>query len=223
MNDHPEELQRQIDQTKASLVGKLEALQEKVSDTVESTSETVATVEDVVHSVAEKVHAAGEFLNLRHQIQRHPWWVFGSAITVGCLGAYFLGGGKKKSHDRSGEHEPDHPQQATAMPQEANVPQTHSEPKEEKKQSSLRDRIGGLMGLGVGSIMGVVRDLATRGLSEGLGKEVAEEVDRWTTSIGGKPIEGPIVNSETHPDNQRDMQAGSPPNERSDSKKQPAA
>jgi len=43
--------------------------------------------------------------------------------------------------------------------------------------------------------MGVVRDLATRGLPGALGQRVAEEVDHLSSSLGGEPIRGPLLST----------------------------
>lgn len=216
MDDNPDDVQKQIELTKASLVKKLEALEEKTSETVQTTSdsisETVATVKEAVQTVAEKVHSASEVLSLRSQMQRHPWWILGGAVTLGCMGAYLLGGSRSKDKN------PVRPQQESAP--RAPEPEKPVEPQSQDHRhanghSKLWDRLGDLLGLGIGSAMGVVRDLTVRGLPQGLQKEVAAEVDRWTTSLGGKPIEGSIIPSSQPQANH--------PAENPASEKQPAA
>lgn len=211
MSDNPEELRKQIDQTKASLVGKLEALETQVSGTVqtasETVSETVSAVKDTVESVVEKVHSAGEFFNVKLQTQRRPWVVFGGSVLLGCLTTYLLSGKKKTTprQDRTSEdvQRSSAARTAAAVPlatvPAAETPQTHAEPAEEKKHTWLWDQAGSLVGLAVGSVMSVVRDLAIQGLPEALGKDVAQEVDHLTSHLGGKPIQGSMLHTEKQP------------------------
>jgi len=205
MDDNPDELRKQIDQTKASLVGKLEALETQVAGTVQEASETVAetvtAVKDTVETVVEKVHSAGEFFNLKAQTQQRPWVVFGGSVLLGCMATYLLSGKSKDNRQNRRSEERDYPEPQRTSASVASVPgsdypQTHAEPKEEKKHSWLWEQAAGLMGLAVGSAMGVVRDLATQGLPEALGRDLAKELDQLTTHLGGKPIEGSLIRPE---------------------------
>lgn len=111
MADQPEVIQKQMEETRASLTEKLEALESQVAGTVRNTTETVAetveavketvenvtesvkeTVESVTESVKETAHSVAETFNLRIQFERHPWLMFGGSIAVGCAAGYFLGG-----------------------------------------------------------------------------------------------------------------------------------
>lgn len=204
-NESPEEVQRRIDQTKASLVEKLEALEEKASETVNATSETISetvdTVKEAVQSVAEKVQSAGEAMSLRYQMQQRPLWVLGGAITLGCMASYFLGGsskGRRAAEKDSNGDRTAHPWKswepaAAATPAPAPAPR---EPAAAEKKDGIWSHVGDLVGLGIGSLMGVVRDMTTRSLPMALGSEVAHEIDRFTESLGGKPIQGPILPTE---------------------------
>jgi len=198
MADECEHIERQIDETKASLIGKLEALETQVAEVVQTTtetvSETVGAVKETVNTVKEKVQDAGEYLNLRRQAEKNPWTVFGSSVVAGCLAGYLLGGRSRTStrgqrprsvvDDRA---EPSSPRaEATARPE------PRPEPAEEK-HSWLREQLGNLSGLAIGALMGAVRDLAASNMPDGLGKSISQEMDRFTTSLGAKPITGPII------------------------------
>jgi len=217
MDDHPDEVRRQedlrqqIDNTKASLVGKLEALESQVVGTVQSASdtvsETVTAVKNTVESVVDKVQSAGEFFNIKTQAQRHPWAVFGVSVLAGCMASYLLSG-KRKSADRPRDTfeamgqrtmQPSASSTPLMATSEADHPQTHSEPKEEKEHGWLREQVDSFLGLAVGSVMGLVRDVAVQELPEAIGKKLAKEVNNLTTHLGGKPIEEPILHSEKQP------------------------
>lgn len=217
MDDNPderrqEELRRQIDNTKASLVGKLESLESQVVGTVQSASEavsdTVAAVKNTVETVVDKVHSAGQFFNIKAQTQRHPWAVFGASVLVGCMASYLLTGGRKKAHrsretfEAMGQRSMEPSAGSTplmATSSEPEHPQSHPEPKEAKEHGWFRDQIDSFLGLAVGSVMGLVRDVAVQELPEAIGKKLAKEVNNLTTHLGGKPIEEPILHSEKQP------------------------
>lgn len=99
----PETIRKQMEQTRSALTQKLEVLEKKVTDTVaEATSavaETVTTVKDKVESTVETVkdtvestvETVSEALNLRLQVERHPWAMVGGSMAVGFLGGLFFG------------------------------------------------------------------------------------------------------------------------------------
>lgn len=214
-----EEIQRQIDATKASLVEKLGALETHVSDSVQATtdsvSETVNSVKETVESitgsvketvdnvsesvketfvsVSESVHHLGDFFDIQLQAQRRPWTVVGVAIATGCLASYLLGGKKSRENSTQRREEMERPY-APPLPSYA-----AAKPKEEARTGWLWDSVSNLSGLAIGSMMGIVRDMAVESLPEVLGKKVMEEVDRITTHLGGKPLAGPLLTPHKSP------------------------
>lgn len=216
MDDKPEdlcrqaELSREIDLTKASLVEKLEFLESQVVGTVQSATEavsdTVDAVKDTVATVVNKVESASEIFNIKKQTQRHPWTVFGTSVLLGCMTTYFLTGGRKRTSQATETFEG--MGQRTVEPARGNTPlmatsesvypQSHPESKEENEPSWFRKELDSFLGLAVGSVMGLVRDVAVQELPEAIGKNLAKEVDKLTTHLGGKPIEGPILQSDLH-------------------------
>jgi len=204
MDDSPDELRQKIDQTKDSLVNKLEALESKVVGTVQSASdtvsETVTAVKNTVENVVDKVQTVGEFFNFKTQAQRHPWAVFGASVLVGCMATYLLTGRRKSDQEplRERSVEPSSSSSHLMASSEPAYPQSHPEPKE-KEHSWLREQVDGFVGLAVGSVMGLVRDVAVSELPEAIGKRLATEVNNLTTHLGGKPIEEPILHTEKQP------------------------
>lgn len=198
MADECDHIEQQIDETKASLIGKLEALETQVAEAVQTTtetvSETVGAVKDTVTTVKEKVRDAGEYLNLRRQAENNPWTVFGSSVVAGCLAGYLLGG---RSRNNSRGQRPRSAVDDSAEPSSPRVeatarPEPRAEPAEEK-HGWMREQLGNLSGLAIGALMGAVRDLAASNMPDGLGKSISQEMDRLTTSLGAKPIAGPII------------------------------
>jgi len=196
MADECDNIEQQIDETKASLIGKLDALETQVAGVVqatsESVSETVGAVKDTVNTVKEKVRDAGEYLNLRRQAENNPWTVFGSSVVAGCVAGYLFCGrtstrGQRPRSTVEDSIEPSRPQSVAAV-----RPEPRAESAEEK-HSWLREQLGNLSGLAIGALMGSLRDLAASNMPDGLGKSISQEMDRFTTSLGATPISGPIL------------------------------
>jgi len=189
MAEQCERIERQIDETKASLVDKLEALEsqfaEVIQTTADSVTETMDVVKDTVHSVREKIRSAGEFLDLKQRVERNPWTTFGCSIASGCFAGYLLGGNGRRT---SSATMPD------ANHEAATAAGTHPESEQPmQKHSWLREQLESVAGLATAALMGTLRDLAARNLPEGLGKSVSQEVDRFTERLGAQPISGPVA------------------------------
>ena len=115
-----EEIQLQIDESRAALNEKLELLEGKVADTVQaatasvaeatasvvetvnnataSVSETVGnvnaavqgTVETVRNSVSETVASVKETFDLPEQVRKYPWHMLAGAVALGYIGGRYL-------------------------------------------------------------------------------------------------------------------------------------
>ena len=107
----PGEIRHQIEETRADLTHKLEALEQKVIDTVaDATSAVTDTVETVKQSVDRTVQAVTgtvhntvdsvkNALDLQRHVHRHPW-----AMLLGSLAAgYALGSLVSRRHRGSRE------------------------------------------------------------------------------------------------------------------------
>jgi ElaB/YqjD/DUF883 family membrane-anchored ribosome-binding protein len=220
MAEHPEVIRKQMEETRASLADKLEALENQVTEKVESTTEAVSgtveavkeTVENVTETVQETVHTVAEAFNIKRHFERHPWLMFGGAVTVGCLAAYLLRGKSHANGQRSweGEEEPQtSSQRASALaesatwqeserpaPQPQHRAEAYSRPQEEGKKSWFWEEVGHLKDLALGTLMGAIGDVAARSLPETLGKKVAQEVDHLASRLGAEPIHGALVSDQ---------------------------
>lgn len=109
MKETPEMIRRQMDQTKSQLADKLQSLENQVAETVQSTGsavnstaeavqQTFETVTDAVHDV---VHSVTNALDVRRQIERHPWLVLGGAAVLGFLAVELLTTTKKRAGQRT--------------------------------------------------------------------------------------------------------------------------
>jgi len=103
MNDTAEMIRGQMDETRSQLSDKLESLEHQVSQTVRSTGSAVnatveavqETVETVTGAVQDAVHSVSNALDVRRQIDRHPWLALGGSVALGFLAAEFLARSKK--------------------------------------------------------------------------------------------------------------------------------
>ena len=156
MDDTPEVIRKQMDETKLQLVEKLESLEQQVTQTVQSTSTavhaTVASVQETVESVTgtvqDVVHSVSNALNLQRQFDRHPWLILGGAAVLGYLAAKLL-------------TEPE--------PASAQSPATASPPSPFAAASTHENRVPGmnspwhqLRNAALGSILGIVQQVASR-------------------------------------------------------------
>jgi ElaB/YqjD/DUF883 family membrane-anchored ribosome-binding protein len=97
MEDQAELIRQQMQETRADLSEKLQALggllpsTETVTETVGSVTETAASVADNVEETVKSVQGA---LDLPKQVQEHPWLAVGGAVVVGYLAhGYFTARG----------------------------------------------------------------------------------------------------------------------------------
>jgi len=212
MADQTEVIRKQMEETRSHLADKLEALESQVTETVESTTEAVSetveavkeTVENVTSSVQDTVQSVEETFNLRRQTERHPWIVFGGSVAVGTLLAQLLGRSSNRSAQAETwtERERSYPRPETRPSEErsgnrsadySSPPAPPAEARAAGTRSWFWEEAGRLKGLAVGTLMGVVRDLAARSVSGELGQRLAQEVDKLTSSLGGEVIHGPLL------------------------------
>jgi len=204
----PEVIRQEMEDTRASLTEKLETLEskvaEKVTDATEAVSDTVETVKETVENVTETVEETvknvADTFNLWKQTDRHPWAVFGGSVALGFIGGLFSGTIARKAARTLASAAP-----AAASAVTAAFSPPASPPPEEPRASSssssaaaggvswLWDKLANLRKLGVGSLMGSIRDLAARAVPESMSGRLAEELDNLTRTLGGEPISGPVL------------------------------
>lgn len=214
MVDNPEVIRLQMEETRSHLTDKLEALENQVAETVQSTTTAVSdtveavkeTVENVTATVEETVESVSQTFDLKLQTERHPWIVFGGSVALGCLAAHVFGSATERRKGEGNHQTPSWDElQSNSQFREKNRAQpsepsqqtpTRSAASENGEKSWFRDEFNRVKGLALGALMGVVRDLAAKGLPGPLGQRIAEEVDHLTTSFGGETIHGPVLPTE---------------------------
>jgi ElaB/YqjD/DUF883 family membrane-anchored ribosome-binding protein len=123
MDDEPEVIRSQMEETRSSLTDKIERLEQTVTDKVQSTTaavtNTVESVKDAVHDTVESVKdsvtgtvdsvkttlsntvdTVKEAFDIRRYVEEYPWASFGAAVGVGFVGGLVLGTGAHARGDR---------------------------------------------------------------------------------------------------------------------------
>lgn len=105
MDDTPEVIRQQMEETKSQISEKLVSLESQVSDTVRSTGSAVnatveavqETVETMTGAVQDAVQSVSNAFDLQRQVERNPWIMLGGAAVLGYLAVDFMTGQSKKS------------------------------------------------------------------------------------------------------------------------------
>jgi len=197
----------EMEQTRANLADKLGALENQVRETVsgatEAVSSTVEGVKEVVETVSETVETVTDTLNVSRHVEQHPWLALGAAVATGFVAAQII--------DRMTRPAPAPvPPPAPATPELPLQPVAQAQPAAPREQPAQKEESGllhslesmlpdvkgvantlvsSLGGLAVGSLMGVIRELAANGLPPEWKGEVTKLVDQVTTKLGGKPLD----------------------------------
>jgi len=197
----------EMEQTRASLADKLGALEDQVRETVSSAqdavSSTVDGVKEVVSTVSDTVGAVKEQFSISKQFDENPWLCMGAAVAAGFVAAQLL--------NRAGAALPSAlasalPKALGDLPLQLQRPADGApRPAESKQQgngtlhaleSMLPDMSGvvnaavsQLGGLAIGSLMGVICEMAANHLPAEWKGEVSKFVEQVADQLGGKPLD----------------------------------
>ena len=191
MDDTPETIRQQMEETRLQLNEKLETLELQVAETVQSTGTAVnatveavqETVESVSGAVQDAVHSVSNAFDLGLQIERHPLMVLGGAVVLGYLASELLTG-PAKTVEPIRETLPSPPSfsgregasaEATATRQVAAA--AYESGQATSSWIQLRD-------VALGVLIGVVQDIAIR--------SVPRIVDYLTGDSSGAELRNPI-------------------------------
>jgi ElaB/YqjD/DUF883 family membrane-anchored ribosome-binding protein len=215
----PEEIRDQIAGTRSDLTEKVEALEQRVRDTltdatsaVQDTVETVKqSMDDTVQAVKATVHdtvdSVKHAFDLRGQVDRHPWAMLAGSLAAGfVLGRLLAPRHRVKwtvvrslaealpTQPEAGRRLPDfQPNGSVSPPTPPPVPESGTP--ERSLLGELTEKfapeIQQLKRLAIGSLMALARDTITQSVAPPLGPELERVLDRLTTKLGGVPLSGP--------------------------------
>jgi hypothetical protein len=213
-------IEHQMQQTRASLAERTEALERQVVGMVHDTTAAIAgsvesakeAVTETVSEVKGTVHEALEFarqaLDLRLQVIRHPYAMLGGSLLLGFLTPRLLetihstqgrGAGEESSmhrHPSLGQRPAD--QETFAMADgPSNGPVRMSSAHDSgnwlgNTRSQFAEEIDRLKKLAIGAVFGAVRDYVSASAPGQVGTELGSIIDSFTIKLGGKPIQGPL-------------------------------
>jgi len=215
MDDSPEVIRHQMEETKQDLAVKLETLERQVSDTVQSTGTVVTatvgavqeTVETVTGAVQDAVVSVGHAFDLRRQMDKHPLLIIGGAVFLGYVAEEFLSGPKKSRM----------PVERLTQPQSSNQPQSGIPPQSgnqtpasgngthrgngvrmvppaapgapvaaARQQAATNSSWDQLWNAAVGSVTKIIEDVAARAMPQ-IVDQITACVTETISNITGKP------------------------------------
>jgi ElaB/YqjD/DUF883 family membrane-anchored ribosome-binding protein len=223
MDDDPEVIRHQMEETRSSLTDKIERLEQTVTEKVHTTTAAVTdtvesvrgavrdTVDSVRGTVTGTVETVKETFDVRRYFEKYPWAALGAAVGVGFVGGAVLGAGGRRRDDRiptlhsRGEV-------ATEPPVSSHGHHGHNGGPKRRSSASSRathaassvaheisskfgDEIGKLKGVALGAMFGLVRDWIGRSATGDVGRQIAEVIDDVTRKLGGQPIRGNLLES----------------------------
>jgi ElaB/YqjD/DUF883 family membrane-anchored ribosome-binding protein len=121
MDQEPDVIRQEIEQTRSALTDKIETLESEVRSTVLNAKETVegtlenvketvqetienvrdtfeGTVQNMKSSVQETVHSVKETFDLPRQVDRHPWGMLAGSLLAGFVTGRLLEGQRRGYH-----------------------------------------------------------------------------------------------------------------------------
>jgi ElaB/YqjD/DUF883 family membrane-anchored ribosome-binding protein len=204
VDDELDDIRHQMEETRASLADKLEALEGQLRGTVEGATNTVS---DTVESVKETVETVKESLDVTRHVQKRPWLAVGGAVAVGYLVGYVIVPKRRKT---AGSRPKALPPASSGSPAPAGARRGHNghnghprngagrhaavapapvRPAPRKEQDGpLQEALKKLSGLAVGGLMGVLRRMVSQVVPEAYAPDATRLVDQVTDKLGGKPL-----------------------------------
>jgi len=200
-----------MEEKRASLAAKLEALETQVRDTVQSASEAVSstvggvkeavhsvtetvetvsekvteTFDDVKNKVAETVNTVASTFDVRRYVEQAPWTSVGVSVAVG-----FAAGALLPSWGRLGHMMPATltPPGGAARPSQPSGPSWTSEVASTAGEV-FETASSTLGGLAIGTLLGVVRELLTKNVPQEWQGELTRMVDTIGNKFGARPMD----------------------------------
>jgi hypothetical protein len=212
MDNEPEVIRRQMEETRASLADKIETLEDKVvgtlevansavKETVENVTGTVQeTVVSVKEGVSDTVQSMKDVFNLRFQVDRHPCLMMGAAVAAGYVCGSLLkrtGGHATRLNGWQLPSDPAWPdeRQPAAIVDERHPLPAASSPNGATNSSAglFAPELSKLKGMVVGYFMSLVRDAVSETLPGAMRPQFRETLDSMTQKLGGEPVPGPVL------------------------------
>jgi ElaB/YqjD/DUF883 family membrane-anchored ribosome-binding protein len=202
VDDELEVIRDQMEETRASLADKIEALENQVLGTVHTATDTVTSAvegakevvssvtegaKEVVDKVSETVETVKEKLSVSRYVEQYPWASLGVAVAAGFAAGQLLPSARSLTTSRAGTY-------SAASAASAYQPQ----PAQTAQSGAWSGALKGVWetaattveGLAVGTLMSAIKELVARNLPHEWQGELTRMVDDMTTRLGGKVMQG---------------------------------
>ena len=217
----------------ATVMETVQSATASVSQTVGSVTDAVqGTVDSVRHTVEGTVVSVKEAFDLNAHVQQHPWLMLTGAVATGyCIGEFFHDTSRDADGGRlnrastnftqastAGRHR-DEGALATRLDRSGNgshlngdhtpIPLTSTPVPAAGWWSVLSEKlapeIAKLGELVLGTALGSFRDMVTPNVPDALQKPLAEIIDDLTEKLGGKCIQGNLLDDHAEPSVNREL------------------
>ncbi len=177
---------------------------ETVKDSVEGTVESVkgaveGTVDSVNQTMHDTVESVKQTFDLPRQVDQHPWLMVGGAVAVGFVAGKLLTNAPdvRRTAGRVAESLRPTAQRFTSAAASTAGAFGAAASTAGNWLNTLENMFGPelkqVKELAIGSLLGLVRDSAVQSAPEPMREKVREIIDGFTSKLGGKPVEGPIL------------------------------
>ena len=216
-----EKVPETVDTVKETITETVSNVRETVHDTVEAVKGTVKdTVGAVKETMAETVESVKGFFDIPHQVDRHPWLMMSGSVLLGYVGGRLLTPSRPAVEPpmfmasvpesmATPAYEPTYAPSAPAapIPESARAQEVALETEAAPSQPGWFARLGEhfageinkVKGLALGTLLGVARDMVAGWVPDTMRRDVAEIINNFTADLGGKVMEGPLVQPEREP------------------------
>jgi ElaB/YqjD/DUF883 family membrane-anchored ribosome-binding protein len=175
-------------------------VKDSVQDTVDNVKDTVqGTVDSVKETMADTVEGVRQTFDLHRQVDHHPYLMVGGAVVVGYVAGRML---KVAPAARAvGRSAASNLGSAASSVGSTAASVGGAAATASGWMSALQSMFGPEMDkvkeLAIGTLLGVVRDMAVKAAPETMAPQVREIIDSFTTKLGGKPVEGPVFETQS--------------------------
>jgi gas vesicle protein len=210
VTDLVESVPETVESVKDSIAETVSSVTDTVQHTVDAVKDSVEnTVDAVKGTVAGTVRSLKGFFDIPHHVDRHPWLMMGGSVLLGFLGGRLLLPRREPEAlppPSTGAPPPAAPVYTPAAPpaqtfESARAQQEPHDGESEAPRESWLGRLGEkfgdeiskVKGLALGTLLGVARDMVSQWVPETLRSDVKSVINNFTSDLGGKVFEEPIL------------------------------
>jgi ElaB/YqjD/DUF883 family membrane-anchored ribosome-binding protein len=202
-----------VNETIESVKNVVDSVKDSVQGTVDSVKDSVqGTVDSVKETMSDTVEGVRQTFDLHRQVDRHPYLMVGGAVVAGFVAGRMFTQQTARGMGRAAESfGPTFGRFAQSAASNLGAAAT-AVGSTAASVGGAAAATGGWMGalesafgpeidkvkeLAIGTLLGVVRDMAVKAAPEKMAPQVREIIDGFTTKLGGKPVEGPVFETQS--------------------------